>query len=73
MQGTKDFGVLYKKNKYFTLVGYSNADFAGDIDNFASNFGYLMNLGSLAISWGCKKILQVPFLQWKKSMYHPGK
>ena len=33
IQGTKDFGLLYKKYKYFTLVGYSDAYFAGDIDN----------------------------------------
>ena len=55
IQGTKDFGFLYKKCKDFTLVGYSDADFAGDIDNRTSTFGYLMNLGSATISWSCKK------------------
>jgi hypothetical protein len=32
IQGTKDFGLLYKRNTNFTLVGYSDVDFAGDID-----------------------------------------
>ena len=55
IQGTKDFGLLYKKYKYFTLVGYSAAYFVGEIDNHTSTSGYLMNLGSAAISWSCKK------------------
>ena len=44
-KGTKDFGILYKKNTIFTVVGYSNVDFAGDIDDRTSNSGYLMNMG----------------------------
>jgi hypothetical protein len=28
----KDFALLYKKNKNFTLVSYSSEDFASDID-----------------------------------------
>ena len=55
IQGTKDFGILYKKYKYFTLVGYSDAKFARDVDNHTSTFGYLINLGSTTISWNCKK------------------
>ena len=55
IQGTKDFGLLYKKYKDFTLVGYSDVDFAADIDNRTSTSGYLMNLGSTKISWSCKK------------------
>jgi hypothetical protein len=52
---TKDYSVLYKKNDNFTLVGYSNEYFVGDIDDIASNLGYLMNMGSLVVSWNCKK------------------
>ena len=55
IQGTKDFGLLYKKCKDFILVGYSDADFVGDIDNRTSTSGYLLNLGSTTISWSCKK------------------
>jgi hypothetical protein len=50
IQGTKDFGLLYKRNKIFTLVGYSDADFVGDIDDRTSTSGYLMNMGSTKIS-----------------------
>ena len=54
IQGTKEFGFLYKKYKTFTFVGYSDANFAGDIDNRTSTSGYLMNLGLAAISRSCK-------------------
>ena len=55
IQSTKDFGLLYKRNKNFTLVGYSDADFAGDIDDKTSTSGHLMNMGSTSVSWNCKK------------------
>jgi hypothetical protein len=45
IQGTKDFGLLYTKTKNFVLGGYSDADFAGSIDDRASTSGYLMNMG----------------------------
>jgi hypothetical protein len=55
IQGTKDFGLLYKRNKNFTLVGYSYVDFASDIDDRTSTSGYLMNMVSTSVSWNCKK------------------
>eukprot|EP00253_Pinus_taeda_P007126 PITA_07126 len=55
IQGTKYFGLLYTKTKNFVLGGYSDADFDGSIDDRASTLGYLMNMGSAAVSWSCKK------------------
>jgi hypothetical protein len=55
IQGTKDFGLLYKKTKNFVPGGFSNADFARSIDDRASTLGYLMNMGSTTVSWNCKK------------------
>ena len=55
LQGTKDFGLEFKRNKNFKLVGFSDADFARDVDDRASNSGYLMNMGSAAVAWSCKK------------------
>jgi hypothetical protein len=40
IQGTKDYGLLYKKNKNFVLIGYSDAYFAGNIDDRESTSGY---------------------------------
>ena len=50
IQGTKDFGLLYKKTKNFVLGGFSDADFAGSIDDRASTSGNLMNMGSTVVS-----------------------
>ena len=55
IQGTKDFGLLYKKNEHFTLLGYSYADFVGDIDDRTSTSSCLLNMGSTTVSWSCKK------------------
>ena len=55
IQGTKDFGLLYKNTKNFVLGGFSDADFAGSIDDRASTSGYLMNMESATVSSSCKK------------------
>ena len=55
LQGTKDFGLEFKRNKNFKLVGYSDADFARDADDRESTLGYLMNMGLAAVAWSCKK------------------
>ena len=55
LQGTKDFGLEFKRNKNFKLVGYLDVDFTRDVDDKASNLGYLMNMGSGAVAWSCKK------------------
>eukprot|EP00253_Pinus_taeda_P034496 PITA_34496 len=44
-----------RKTKKIVLGGYSDADFAGSIDDQASTSGYLMNMGSATVSWSCKK------------------
>jgi hypothetical protein len=40
IQGTKDYGLLYKKNKKFVLFGYSDAYFAINVDDRESTLGY---------------------------------
>ena len=55
IQGTKYFGLLYKKTKNFVLGGFSDVDFAGSIDDRASTSGYLMNMGTTTVCWNCKK------------------
>ena len=55
IQGTKDFGLEFKRNKNFKLFGYSDVDFSRDVDDRASTSGYLMNMGSTAVAWSCKK------------------
>ena len=37
------------------LVGYSDSDWGGNIDDFKSTSGYVFNIGSGAVSWASKK------------------
>ena len=53
--GTTDFGIWYKKEKPFELVGYTDADFAGDKVERKSTSGHCQFLGESLVSWACKK------------------
>jgi Reverse transcriptase (RNA-dependent DNA polymerase) len=51
--GTTGLGIIFgKKNK--SLVGYSDADYAGDVDKRRSTSGYVFVLHGGAISWRSK-------------------
>ena len=55
ISGTRDYGILYSKSDDFILVGYTDNDFAGSIDDRKSTSGYIFHLGSGAISRDSKK------------------
>ena len=46
--------LTYRKQSTFTLVGYVDADFAGDLPSRKSTTGYVFTLAGTAISWLCK-------------------
>ena len=48
--GTIDHRILYKKNVDNVLVGYSDSDWGGNIDDFKITFGYVFNIGYGAVS-----------------------
>ncbi|KAE8705491.1 PLAC8 family protein [Hibiscus syriacus] len=50
-----DYGLLYKKGENCKLVGYYDADYAGDHDTRRSTTGYVFKLGSVTISWCSKR------------------
>jgi hypothetical protein len=50
LKGTQSYGIKYSKVSYFHLIGYSDSDFDGDKEHGVSTSGYLMNLGSTAIT-----------------------
>jgi len=54
IKGTINFGILYKKTKDCHVMGYCDADYAGDCGTRRSTTGYFFNLGSGPISW-CNK------------------
>jgi len=58
-QGTKEIGVKYRATgdcpgNSIELVGYSDADWAGDRDTRRSTTGYVFMLGGGCISWASK-------------------
>ncbi len=55
LKGTAELRLLYSKEAGSELCGYSDADWAGDLDDRKSTSGYLFMLGGAAISWKSKK------------------
>ena len=59
VKGTKRFGILYTTSECSDLIGYTNSDWAGSVDDRKSTAGYVFHMGSGAISWASKKQLIV--------------
>ncbi|KAI3725113.1 hypothetical protein L1987_64888 [Smallanthus sonchifolius] len=55
VKGTLDHGITYTKTKEIALTGYSDSDYAVNLDDSKSTSGYVFHLGSGAISWQSKK------------------
>jgi len=55
VKGTKSFGILYTVSEHLDLVGYTDSDWAGSVDDQKSTSGYVFHMGSGASSWASKK------------------
>ena len=55
LNGTRNYGLLYDKEKVTDFIGYSDADWDGDLDNRRSTSGYVFKLSRAAVSWRSKK------------------
>ncbi|KAM2091058.1 hypothetical protein ACFX1T_029593 [Malus domestica] len=55
IQGTIDFGIVFKRGKATTLIGYCDSDWAGSEDDMRSTSGYAFTLGSGMFSWASIK------------------
>lgn len=53
--GTIDFGLFYKRGEKSDLFGFTDSDYAGNLDDRRSTSGYVFMLGSAAVSWSSKK------------------
>eukprot|EP00794_Sanderia_malayensis_P014955 gene14955-biopygen12465 len=54
IQGTLDYGLRFEGGE-FKLQGYSDADWAGDVNTRKSTSGYVFRLGKATISWKSKR------------------
>ncbi|GKV02840.1 hypothetical protein SLEP1_g15229 [Rubroshorea leprosula] len=52
---TLDMGLFYKKEANFSLLGFTDADFGGDLVDRKSTSGYVFLYGGTGISWCSKK------------------
>ena len=56
LQGTRLFGLFYKKGQKINLFGFTDSDYAGDQDDHRrSTSGYVFMFGTRVISWLSKK------------------
>ena len=54
IRGTFSLQLTYR-GEFSNLQGYTDADWAGDLDTRRSTSGYIFNVGSGAISWSSKR------------------
>jgi len=55
LQGTAHLGLRLMRHNDFSLHMYSDADWAGDVNDRASTTGYLLFIGQNPVSWSSKK------------------
>ena len=55
LKGTHNFGLLYKKSNSSNCEGFSDSDWAGDVNDRKSTSGYIFQVGDTAISWRSRK------------------
>lgn len=55
LAGTTDHGIFFSASNPLTLHAFSDADWAGDSDDYVSTNAYVIYLGKTPISWSAKK------------------
>ncbi|KAK1413456.1 hypothetical protein QVD17_35229 [Tagetes erecta] len=55
VKGTLGLGISFKRGEKLNLVGYCDADYAGDLDTRRSTTGYVFKMGSSAVVWCSKR------------------
>jgi hypothetical protein len=55
VKGTLSHGLFYSHTNEFDLVGYSDSDWSGDLDDRKSTSGFVFFMGSTTFTWLSKK------------------
>ena len=56
LKGTENFGHLYNRgNRDLNIIGYSDSDFAGDVNDIKSTSGHIFFMVGLPITWNSVK------------------
>ena len=55
LKGTVNYGLLFLRDESPELIGYSDADWAGDVSDRKSMSGYCFIMNGAAVAWSSKK------------------
>ncbi|KAH9726094.1 hypothetical protein KPL70_008130 [Citrus sinensis] len=55
IKGTINFGLLYSFSNDYKLIGYSDSDWGGDVDDRKSTTGFVFFMGDTTFTWMSKK------------------
>jgi hypothetical protein len=55
LRGTIGYGLIYRSTEDFRLIGYTDSDWAGCMDDRKSTSGYSFSMGSTTVAWSTKK------------------
>ena len=55
LAGTVNFGICFRKSKVDTITGYTDADYAGDVQSRRSTTGFVFILHGGPVSWASKR------------------
>lgn len=55
IRGTIEYGIWYRSVENGVLIGYSDSDWGGCVDDYKSTSGYSFSFGSGIFSWSTKK------------------
>lgn len=55
VKGTLELGVWYQRGGNDELVGYTDSDYAGDVDDSKSTSGYVFLMSGGAVAWSSRK------------------
>ncbi|XP_058726895.1 secreted RxLR effector protein 161-like [Vicia villosa] len=55
IKGTTNFGLHYCSSNNYEIVGYSDSDWSGDLDDRKSTTGFVFFMGDTAFTWMSKK------------------
>ena len=55
LKGTMEYGLWYQKGQNFTLKAFTDAYWAGSVDDRKSTSGATFFLGNCLVSWSSKK------------------
>uniref|UniRef100_A0A1X7VKA3 Reverse transcriptase Ty1/copia-type domain-containing protein n=1 Tax=Amphimedon queenslandica TaxID=400682 RepID=A0A1X7VKA3_AMPQE len=55
LKGTHNLGLIYKMSEANGCIGFSDSNWAGDLDDIKSTSGLLFQAGGTAVSWRSRK------------------